>query len=515
MMPALLDAAVRAALVAGTTACVLRAARIEAASVKHAAWTGVMMVMLLLPLWVMVGPRIRIAVLPAATGVVFWSAAPIVAAPPQGIVPDEPRSIAAASQVALFGGVLGALAVIYAVGGVILLARLAIGTRRAHSARRTATRSPGQLTSRHCVTPITLGWVWPVVLLPDGWVRWPASQLDAVLMHEREHARRRDPLIQWLALLNRAVFWFHPLAWWLERQLASLAEQACDASVIRSGHSPQSYSECLMTMARLLRRHGRRIHLVGTAMPGTGLAERVRYILEGVAMKPETRTRAVSTLIFCTLTSALWAASVPVPRRLIENESAAVEGTPVTTAVATVAVDRHEPAHKTMAARATRTASRANTDGSAVARARPSETAPDFSGAWVLVSSTFAGVGRGGGDGRLVSIVSGAPVNCGTACRIQQDGGALTISRTEPVSGAVPPDNGRVLLNLSGNDSTITQENGGQYTAKATWNGTTLEVTRRLFSYDVTQTMSIESGKLLVLTAFGGHEPVTLTYVRR
>src|SRR5512140_2695582 len=58
-------------------------------------------------------------------------------------------------------------------------------------------------------------------------------------------ARRRDPLVEWLALLNRAVFWFHPLAWWLERKLSALAEDACDAAVLRGGHDAHAYSEYL------------------------------------------------------------------------------------------------------------------------------------------------------------------------------------------------------------------------------------------------------------------------------
>ena len=70
------------------------------------------------------------------------------------------------------------------------------------------------------------------------------------MIHEREHARRRDPLVQWLALLNRCVFWFHPLAWWLERKLAALAEEACDAAVLAGGHAPHDYARYLIEMAR-------------------------------------------------------------------------------------------------------------------------------------------------------------------------------------------------------------------------------------------------------------------------
>jgi beta-lactamase regulating signal transducer with metallopeptidase domain len=47
------------------------------------------------------------------------------------------------------------------------------------------------------------------------------------------HVRRADWAIAMLEGLNRRLFWFHPLAWWVERQLASLAEQACDDAALR------------------------------------------------------------------------------------------------------------------------------------------------------------------------------------------------------------------------------------------------------------------------------------------
>ena len=64
----------------------------------------------------------------------------------------------------------------------------------------------------------------------NAWpTKWDGPHLNAkgneiavetlVLAHEGEHARQRDPLIVALALLNRAVFWFHPLAWWLESRV--------------------------------------------------------------------------------------------------------------------------------------------------------------------------------------------------------------------------------------------------------------------------------------------------------
>jgi hypothetical protein len=147
----------------------------------------------------------------------------------------------------------------------------------------------------------------------------------------------------------------------------------------------------------------------------------------------------------------------------------------------------------------------------------------DFSGAWALVSSRYAGRGRGrtgageAGEREVkVSIASGAPVNCGIGCTIVQDARTLTISRSvEPV--APPPDIGVVVLNLDGSESTITQSNGGQFAANAKFDGAMLLVTRDIaFSYSVTQTLSIEDDKLKIVTTFSAADaPMTMTYVKR
>ena len=114
--------------------------------------------------------------------------------------------------------------------------RLAIGTVRAYRLVRQSVMNHGRLTSAACASPVT--WMAsPVVILPETWHEWSSSKLDAVLAHEQAHVRRRDPLVQWLALLNRAVFWFHPIAWWLERRLTALAEQTWDDAVLDRGHN--------------------------------------------------------------------------------------------------------------------------------------------------------------------------------------------------------------------------------------------------------------------------------------
>src|SRR5262249_8559159 len=136
----------------------------------------------------------------------------------------------------------------------------------------------------------------------------PAEQLDAVLVHENEHVRRRDPLVHFLVLVNRAIFCFHPLAWWLERRVNALAEEACDAAVLTSGHDPLRYSEYLMQMARAIQQAGARLNFAGMTMPGASLPNRVRRILEETRPARMSRARTVCVIAACTAVSALFTA---------------------------------------------------------------------------------------------------------------------------------------------------------------------------------------------------------------
>jgi len=141
------------------------------------------------------------------------------------------------------------------------------------------------------------------------WQNWPQSKLDAVLAHEHEHVRRRDPLFQWLALLNRALFWFHPLSWWLERQLALSAEEACDAAALARGHSPQDYCTYLLDIADNIAIAGGRLDLAGMEMAGSSLATRIRQIIVSVPPKRMSRTRIVCVTGACAISTLLFAAA--------------------------------------------------------------------------------------------------------------------------------------------------------------------------------------------------------------
>jgi hypothetical protein len=150
---------------------------------------------------------------------------------------------------------------------------------------------------------VTVGFFRPTLIFPEHWRQWPQAQFEAVLTHEAEHARCRHPFVQWFALLNRAVFWFHPAAWWLERHLSALAEEACDNVVLARGYDRRAYSEYLIDMARSVKSSGARLSIAGMAMPGSSLERRIRQILEGGPVPRISRARMRCACVACALLS--------------------------------------------------------------------------------------------------------------------------------------------------------------------------------------------------------------------
>jgi beta-lactamase regulating signal transducer with metallopeptidase domain len=82
--------------------------------------------------------------------------------------------------------------------------------------------------------PAVYGFLRPHISLPKGIERLLSEdELNAVLIHELTHARRRDNLIRLIHEVGLCALWFHPLVWISGSRLALYRELSCDESVIQ------------------------------------------------------------------------------------------------------------------------------------------------------------------------------------------------------------------------------------------------------------------------------------------
>ena len=138
----------------------------------------------------------------------------------------------------------------WALGALLVLARLALGLWRVARQTRNSRAIGGVLYSERLMTPMTWGLLHPVVALPVYALEWSEEQRDMVLRHEQAHIARHDWLWQMLAQLACAMFWFHPLMWLAFAELRREGEDAADDLVLASGASAPNYAGQLLAVAR-------------------------------------------------------------------------------------------------------------------------------------------------------------------------------------------------------------------------------------------------------------------------
>ena len=151
------------------------------------------------------------------------------------------------------------------------------------------------LASEDAVSPLSWGLRRPVILLDRDTLRTP-EEADAILAHEVAHVARRDWPSLILSRLAVALFWFNPLVWRLDREVAQQAEEAADSDAA-ARVEPARYAQTLLDWARLSGRSALPANAIAAGEPG--LSRRVKAILDGRVARRSGSAWAVAAMLGC------------------------------------------------------------------------------------------------------------------------------------------------------------------------------------------------------------------------
>jgi len=315
-------------------AILLRVLRVKDPAVRLAASIAMLCGSLALPVVTAEVSAIRVAMpaLPAKQGGALW----VVNQTERALVNVRPSPIAGPKSVPRrYAWQRVAVAIYFAVGGLLLLrlcAGLAMSAWLRRRSRPTGLRSEGVevLESEEVPGPVTVGIVRPVIVLPSDWRGWSAVKLSAVLAHERSHILRRDPIVQVISRVHRALLWHNPLSWLLHRRIVRAAEEASDDVAVMAVRDCASYAEMLL---EFMQRGARAPRWQGVAMARYGNAEaRIHRILEiGTAPRGLTRWSSVATVAM-TLPLVFLAGAARLERVALETPPAGTVAVPVAVA---------------------------------------------------------------------------------------------------------------------------------------------------------------------------------------
>jgi len=149
--------------------------------------------------------------------------------------------------------------------------------------------------------PMSLGFIRSVILMPDFLLdQLTPAEIDQVLLHEIAHIKRHDDWTKLIQKLIRVFFFFHPAVWWIDRQLDFEREIACDDWVAQATNQRQGYANCLLRLLEIGLHHPKMPVQLGLMM-ASRIESRIRKLID--------QKRSISTNIpklklmfgFCTL----------------------------------------------------------------------------------------------------------------------------------------------------------------------------------------------------------------------
>jgi bla regulator protein blaR1 len=190
-------------------------------------------------------------------------------------------------------------------------------------AQRLPLRLPVELLESALVhTPLAMGWLKPVILLPLGAINGlTLEQAEAVLAHELAHIYRRDYLFNILQSLVEALYYFNPAVWWISAYIRLERENCCDDMAVRLCGNSLAYAKALVQ----LEEHSRTTPLAAMALVRKGkgrLLHRVERILGQARHKTNTMEKfTVTALLLLAIAFLSFRAAQPVEEALVSDDT--------------------------------------------------------------------------------------------------------------------------------------------------------------------------------------------------
>ncbi|WP_291990105.1 M56 family metallopeptidase [Luteitalea sp.] len=224
------------------------------------------------------------------------------------------QGLTLAAQVLAAGAVARLAWLIVGMAAVRRYVRRAVPVEVAPARGAAATASVPGLTvglSADVRSPVTVGVVRPVVLLPVSWTDLDDESARAILLHETLHVQRRD----WLRVCAEeawcAVLWFHPGARLLVARLDTAREMLVDQHVVAALGDWRAYARTLMAFSDTA---GPSPHPAASLIRPRHLQQRIQALSQEANMtRPERRwTAGVAIAIVAAVTAGtVWAMPMP------------------------------------------------------------------------------------------------------------------------------------------------------------------------------------------------------------
>lgn len=281
----LADTAIKSFVICGVAGLFAFCLRSKSAAIRCFVWKMAIVGVIMVPLFSMILPKWDVGVLPQtpmkvdvlqSTINVQTSNSPVLVVTSESLpkvasstpinhkLPEQPKLVTDKSNLLLTIHWTNWIGIVWACISLFFITRLIIGIGAIwHISILSKDFSPSieQLPpnwvdkvnvrfSDRITVPMMWGFFRPMILVPTDASNWRKEKLRAVLLHESAHIKRWDWLMQTIAQIACAVYWFNPLVWYAAYRMRMEAEQACDDHVLNTGYQSTDYAQHLLDITR-------------------------------------------------------------------------------------------------------------------------------------------------------------------------------------------------------------------------------------------------------------------------
>src|SRR5262249_45478906 len=134
------------------------------------------------------------------------------------------------------------------------------------------------LESEIIKVPMMTGWLKPMILFPFSLLsQLPQEQVEAILLHELAHIKRKDYFVNLLQNFAETIFFFNPAVLWISSLIRDERENCCDDIAIQSTNDKEKFIHALVAFQEYNLSKSR----FGIAFPGqkNHLLNRIKRII--------------------------------------------------------------------------------------------------------------------------------------------------------------------------------------------------------------------------------------------
>lgn len=160
-------------------------------------------------------------------------------------------------------------------------------------------------------SPVSYGLIRPTVIIPqDMDILLPGQDIHFIFLHELQHYKHKDALLNNISCILQILYWFNPLIWYAFSIMRRDREIACDHSVIRTSGTERAadYGCTLIRFAEKMQKNAFLSPLSQLGGEKTVIFRRIREIAD---YRPETAGRRFKSVCILLLAALLVYAASP------------------------------------------------------------------------------------------------------------------------------------------------------------------------------------------------------------